>query len=87
VGAAFARAPYRFADKARSDALPPKIRMNAWIEKECMPPAVPGNIDEADDPLATIGSDVGETALQDRREIPLFSIIPCRSPKLVQRGI
>ncbi len=64
-GAALAGNPRGFPDQLRGDALPAHVGVNAGIEKEGMNAAIPGDIDEADEPVVVIGADMGEAAGQD----------------------
>ncbi len=62
LGAARAGNPHGFPDQLRGDALPAHVGVNAGVEKEGMNAAVPGDVDEADEPVVVIGADMGEAA-------------------------
>lgn len=61
-GAALASEVRRLADHARRDALPSHVGMDRCIEDEGMDAAIPGDVDEADEPVVLIGADMTEAA-------------------------
>ena len=56
----------RSGHQGGADALALRIRIDDGVEQEGVLPAVPGDIDEADETNAGIGAEVSEAAGQDR---------------------
>ena len=65
MGAALPGNPFGLLHEARRDALPAKVRMNAGIEDEGVNATVPGDVDEADDRVVLVGTDMSKGARQD----------------------
>lgn len=63
-----------------TDAAPPRIGLDRGIQQERVQAAVPREVDEADQTVLEIGTDVTEGPLQDRPEVPVPGKAAAKSP-------
>jgi len=75
-GAALTSEARCLPNHARRDPLPAHVGVDRCIEDEGVDAAVPGDIDETDEPVVVVGADMGEAAGQDGSEIAGFRGAP-----------
>ncbi len=78
---ALARHRDRPRDQPERNALPTMGGVDAGIEDKGMHPAIPGDIDEADQLCPRIGADMGKAARQQRLETAWPLAIPGHAPQ------
>ena len=75
------------AHQRQADPLAAIFRMNSWIEQKRMNTSIPGQVDEADKPVAIERTHIGQAAYEHVRKLGRLVIGPAMAEQLVQRVI